>query len=88
MQMITLIFAPGDSPLHIVIPLKNTLKKLFEWFTNNEMKVNHDKCHLLMSALTPISIKVKDYVIKIMKSFSNVIVDANRKFKCQLEKIL
>ena len=52
MQMITLIFAPGDSPLHIVIPLKNTLKKLFEWFTNNEMKVNHDKCHLLMSALT------------------------------------
>lgn len=69
MQMITLIFAPGDSPLHIVIPLKNTLKKRFEWFTNNEVKVNHDKCHLLMSALTPISIKVKDYVIKNNEKF-------------------
>lgn len=62
-------FAPGDSPLHIVILLKNTLKKLFEWFTNSEMKLNHDKCHLLMSALTLISIKVKDYVIKNNEKF-------------------
>ena len=62
-------FAPGDSPLHIVILLKNTLKKLFEWFTNNEMKLNHDKYHLLMSALTLISIKVKDYVIKNNEKF-------------------
>ena len=30
------------------------------------MKANHDKCHLLMSTLTPISIKVKDFIIKIV----------------------
>ena len=28
------------------------------------MKANQDKCHLLMGTLTPISIEVKDYIIK------------------------
>ena len=50
------------------------------------MKVNHDKCRSLVSTITPISIKVKDYIIK--KKLLGVTVDANRNFNCHLENIL
>ena len=66
MQMIPplLCLFRGDTPLNVVTFLENAAEKLFEWFANNHMKANHDKCHLLISTLTPISIKVKDYIIK------------------------
>ena len=57
-------FVSGDTPVNVVRSLENTAEKRFEWFTGNHMITNHDKCHLLMSTLTPISIKVKDYIIK------------------------
>ena len=51
--------------IHLQMSLENVAEKLFELFTNNHMKANHDKCHLLMmSTFAPISIKVKDYIIK------------------------
>ena len=62
-------FVSGDTFLNVTTSLENATEKLFEWFANNRMKANHDKCHLLMSTLTPISIKIKDYIIVIMKSF-------------------
>ena len=83
-------FVSGDAPLNVITSLENAAEKLFEWFTNNHMKANHDKCHLLMSSLTPISIKVKDYIIKISdnKKLLGVTVDANLNFNCHLENIL
>ena len=64
-------FVSGDTPLNVITSLENVAEKRFEWFANNHMEANHDKCHLLMSTLIPISIKVKEYIIKIviMKSF-------------------
>ena len=54
------------------------------------MKAKHDKCHPLMSTLTPISIKVKDYIIKNSdnEKLLGVTVDANLNFTCHLENIL
>ena len=36
---------------------------LFNWFKNNHLKKNVDKCHVLVSTNKPISIKVGDYTI-------------------------
>ena len=52
-------FVSGDTPLNVITYLENAAEKLFEWFANNHMKANHDKCHLLMSTLTPISKRQK-----------------------------
>ena len=70
--------------------LKNAAEKLFEWFTNNHMKANYDKCHLFMSTRTPISIKGKDYIIKDSdnEKLLGVTVDAALNFNCHLENIL
>ena len=54
------------------------------------MKVNYDKYHLLMSTLTPVTIKVKDYIIKNIdnEKLLGVTVDATLNFNCHLENIL
>ena len=57
-------FVSGNTPLNFITSLENAAKKPFEWSTKNHMKANQDKCHLLISAPTPMSSKVKDYIIK------------------------
>ena len=81
---------PVDTPLNVITSLENAAEKLFEWFANNHMKAKQDKCHPLMSTLTPISIKVKDYIIKNSdnEKLLGVTDDANRNFNCHLENIL
>ena len=81
-------FVSGDTPLNVITSLENAAEKLFEWFTNNYMKANHDKCHLLMSTITSISIKVKDYIIKNSdcEKLLGVTVDANLKFQLSRRK--
>ena len=83
-------FVPGHTPLNVITSLENAAEKPFEWFTNNHMKANQDKCHLLMSTFTPISIKVKDYIIKNSdyEKLLGVTVDLNLTFNCHLENIL
>ena len=39
--------------------LENASLKLFEWFSNNPMKANLDKRHLLTSTTASITIKIK-----------------------------
>ena len=83
-------FVSGDTPLNVTTSLENAAEKLFEWFANNHMKANHDKCYLLMSTLTPISIKVKYCIIKNSdnEKLLGVKVDADLNFHCHLENIL
>ena len=54
-------FVSGGTPLSVITSLENAAEKLFKWFVNNHMKANQNKCHLLMSTLTPISIRVKAF---------------------------
>ena len=83
-------FVSGGAPLSVITSLENAAEKIFKWFVNNHMKANHNKCYLLMSTLTPISIKVKDYIIKNSdnEKLLGVTVDANLNFNRHLENIL
>ena len=40
--------------------LENAALKFFDWFSNNQMKANPDKCYLLTSITASIAIKIKD----------------------------
>ena len=83
-------FVSGDTLLDVITSLENAAEKHFEWFANNHMKANNDKCHVLMSTVTSISIKVKDYITKNRdnEKLLGVAVDANHNFNCHLENIL
>ena len=43
--------------------LEKASLKLFDWFSNNQMQVNSDKCFLLTSATASIFIRIKDNAI-------------------------
>ena len=64
-------YADGNIPYLIVggtngaiESLEKASKALFEWFENNLLKSNVDKCHLLVSPSGAVSLRVSEYVIK------------------------
>ena len=83
-------FVSGDTPLNVITSLGNAAETFFEWLANNHMKANHGKCHPLISTLTSVSLKVKDYIIKNSdnEKLLGVTVDGNLNFNCHLENIL
>ena len=80
-------FVSGKTPLHVMTSLENAAEKLFRWFTNNQMKANYDKCHLLMSMITPICIKAKNSAIRESDNgkLLGVAMDANLSFDLHLK---
>ena len=48
----------------VITSLKQTSKALFEWFENNLLKSNADKCHLLVSSSDAVNLRVSEYDIK------------------------
>ena len=83
-------FVSGDTLLNVITSVENVVENLFEPFTNNHAKANHHKCHLLMSTLKSISIKVKDCIIENSdnEKLLVVTVNANLNFNGHLENIL
>ena len=45
----------GDIP-SVITQLQSTASKVFSWFTNNQIKVNPDKCHILSSTKNLINV--------------------------------
>ena len=44
--------------------LELTTNNLFEWFKNNHMKANADKCHLLVTRDTDVTAKIGELDVK------------------------
>ena len=64
----------ADNVDDLITSLKQTSYALFEWFQNNLLKSNADKCHLLVSTSDRISVSVVGY--KIDKSDTEKLLDA------------
>ena len=48
---------------NVIASLEQVSNTLFNWFKNNRLKNNVDKCHVLVSTSKPVGIKVGDYTI-------------------------
>ena len=83
-------FVSGDRLDDVLDSLENASLKLFEWFSNNQMKVNPYKFHLLTSATACIAIKIKINEIPNSESeqLLGVTVDNKLNFNNHLQKIL
>ena len=83
-------FASGNIPVEVLECLDNASVKLFEWFSNNQMKANPDKCNLLTSSMTPTSINIKGYIINNGKfeKLLGVMFDCKLNFKVHLDNVL
>ena len=83
-------FVSGDRLDDVFVSLENASLKLFDWFSNNQMKANSDKCHLLTSSTDSIAIKIKDNEILNSESekLLGVTIDNKLNFNNHLQKIL
>ena len=48
----------------VILSLQESSKKLFKWFSDNQMKNNGDKCHLIVSTNDTAEIQIGEYLIK------------------------
>ena len=48
----------------VIQKLESTTNNLFEWFNNNHMKDNADKCHLLVTKDTDVTAKIGEFDVK------------------------
>ena len=64
-------------------------QKLFTWFSNNQMKVNQDKCHLLLSTQEEANIQIANTTIKCSKSkkLLGIVPDNKHKSNKHVENI-
>ena len=83
-------FVFGNNPIEVLKCLEDASDKLFEWFSDNQMKANPDKCHLLTSSITPTSINIKGYVINnsLCEKLLGVTIDSKLSLNAHLDKIL
>ena len=45
----------------VITSLEKASKVLFEWFENNLLKSNADKCHLLVSSSDAVNLRISEY---------------------------
>ena len=69
--------------------LTSITQKFFTSFANNQMKVNHDKCHLLLSTQEEAIIQIANTTIKCSKSkkLLGIVLDNKLKFEKHVENI-
>ena len=77
------IYADDNTPFtvennidNVIASLEQVSDVLFNWFKNNRLKSNVDKCHVLVSTNKPVGIKIGDYTID--NSDCEKLLDANR----------
>ena len=57
-------YAITDDINGVIISLEKASKVLFQWFESNLLKVNADKCHLLVSSSDAVNLRISKYDIK------------------------
>ena len=58
-------FVVRDNITDVIKALEKIGESLVNWFWNNVMKVNTDKCHLLLNSQEPNTLKIGDLHINI-----------------------
>ena len=55
-------YALGGSIDDVIKPLKDDSIKFFQWFLDNQMKANSDKCHLITSKQSCVNLKIESKI--------------------------
>ena len=58
------LFTTDESAEEVIDKLEIVAKSLFKWFSDNQMKANPSKCHLLISFRSQSELKIGNVTIK------------------------
>ena len=57
-HQIALLYTTNEIP-GVITQLQSTASKIFSWFTNNHVKINPGKCHILLSIKNAIDVHLE-----------------------------
>ena len=82
-------YVAANNTAEVIENLTIITQKLYISFANNQMKVNHDKCHLLLSTQEEANIQIANTTIKCSKSkkLLGIVLDNKLKFDKHVENI-
>ena len=82
-------YTTGNSIEEIIQKLENAAKTLFQWFSDNQMKANPDKCLFLCSSNSEISLTIENQKIKNSKfeKLLSVKLDSKLNFNSHIHDI-
>ena len=74
----------------VIKSLEKDSIKLFQWFSDNQMKANHDKCHLLVSGKNNVTMNASGFKIKNSEceKLLGIKVDCGLKFENYLSGVI
>ena len=74
----------------VITVLENDSIQLFKWFSDNQMKANKDKCHLVISNNEKVPMKIDNIELENTSSekLLGIIIDSKLNFKEHLERIM
>ena len=78
----TIPYVFANNTAEVIENLTIITQKLFTWFANNQMKVNHDKCHLLLSTQEEANIQIANTTIKCSKLKKLLGIFLDDKLRC------
>ena len=90
-------YADGNTPCveannidEVITVLENDSIQLFKWFSDNQMKANKDKCHLVISNNEKVPMKIDNIELENTSSekLLGIIIDSKLNFKEHLERIM
>ena len=72
----------------VIKALEEIGENLVNWFSNNEMKLNTDKCHLLLNSQEPNTLKIGDlHIYNSLSELLGITFDCKLKFNKHIEDI-
>ena len=82
-------YVVANNTAEVIENLTIITQKLFSWFVNNQMNVNHDECHLLLSTQEEANIQIDNTTKKCSKSkkLLGIVLDNKLKFDKHVENI-
>ena len=82
-------FVVRDNITDVIKALEELGESLVNWFTNNEMKLNTDKCHLLLNSQEPNAFEIADLHINnsLSEELLGITLDCKLKFNKHIEDI-
>ena len=85
----TTLYVVANNTAEVIENLIIITQKLFPWFASNQMKVNHDKWHLLLRTQDEANIQIANSTMKCskLKKLLGIVLDNKLKFYKHVENI-
>ena len=73
-MVMIITYESGNRINDVISSLQESSEKLFQWLSDNQMKANADKCHLIVSTDESLEIQIGESLAKLITNLSLIVM--------------